>query len=418
MQLKFFGGAQEVGRSAIFLKDDRSLLFDYGIKIDKNIEYPTSIPNADALILSHAHLDHSGFTPGVYNELHIPTFGTQPTLRLSNLLLDDSVKIAKKQHAKPRLNRKQLNEFVNRYISLDYHNAAHFGNFDIEFFDAGHITGSSITLVERALGKDFKRIVYTGDFKLEPQLLHIGAEIVKSDLLIIESTYAMKEHPDRKTMEDKFIAKVKEVIDNKGTALIPAFAVGRSQELLLMLHKHGLSQYTYIDGMAKDATSIVLNHSRFIRNADLLTKASREANWIGDRSERGDATSGGSIILTTSGMLNGGPVLDYLTKLNRTSHIFLTGFQQEGTNGHMLLATGNVVLDGHKRKIDTPVSFYDFSAHAGRKDLFEYIKESGPKAVVCVHGDRDNAKAMADELKGYGYDAYAPKIGDSIKLPD
>ncbi len=418
MQLKFFGGAQEVGRSAIFMKDDRSLLFDYGIKIDKEIEYPTSIPNADAMILSHAHLDHSGFTPAVYNELYIPTFGTQPTLRLSNLLLDDSVNIAKKQHIKPKFHRKQVNEFVNRYISLDYHSAAHFGNFDIEFFDAGHIAGSSITLVERALGKDFKRVVYTGDFKLESQLLHKGAEIVKSDLLIIESTYATKEHPDRAAMEKKFIDGVKKVLDNKGTALVPAFAVGRSQELLLMLHKHGLSQYTYIDGMAKDATSIVLNHSGFIRNADLLTKASREAVWIGDRSERGEPLNGGAIVLTTSGMLNGGPVMDYLPKLNKNSHIFLTGYQQEGTNGRSLLDSGTVILEGHKRSIETPVSFYDFSAHAGRKDLFEYIKESGPKAVVCVHGDRENAKKMAEELNLQGYDAYAPKIGDSIKLPD
>jgi putative mRNA 3-end processing factor len=418
MQLKFYGGAQEVGRSAIFLKDDRSLLFDYGIKIDREIEYPTSIPNADALILSHAHLDHSGFTPGIYNELYVPTFGTQPTLRLSNLLLDDSVNIAKKQHLKPRFHRKQLNEFVNRYISLDYHSVAHFGNFDIEFFDAGHIAGSAISLVERARGKDFKSVVYTGDFKLEPQLLHRGAEIVKSDLLIIESTYATREHPDRKAMEEKFVARVREVIDNKGTALVPAFAVGRSQELLLMLHKHGLSQYTYIDGMAKDATSIVLNHSGFIKNADLLTKASREATWIGDRSERGEPLNGGAVVLTTSGMLNGGPVVDYLTKLNKSSHIFLTGFQQEGTNGRMLLDTGTVILDGHKRKIDTPVTFHDFSAHAGRKDLFEYVKGSGPKAVVCVHGDKNNAKAMAEELKEQGYDAYAPKIGDSIKFPD
>ena len=110
--------------------------------------------------------------------------------------------------------------------------------------------------------------------------------------------------------------------------------------------------------------------------------------------------------------------MDYLARLNKNSHIFLTGFQQEGTNGKMLLDTGTVILDGHKRKIDTPVTFHDFSAHAGRKDLFEYVKESGPKAVVCVHGDHENAKTMADELRMQGYDAYAPKIGDSIKLPD
>jgi putative mRNA 3-end processing factor len=418
MQLKFFGGAQEVGRSSILLKDDRSVMFDYGIKIDGKIDYPTSIPKIDAMVLSHSHLDHSGFTPGIYEENFVPTFGTAPTLRLSNLLLDDSINIARKQHLKPRFHRRQVNELMNRYISLEYHNKAHFGNFDIEFYDAGHIAGSAITLLERAKGKDFKRVVYTGDFKLQEQGLHAGAEVVKSDLLITESTYALRDHPDRKIVVKELMERVKEVIDNNGTALIPAFAVGRSQELLLMLHQHNLTQYTYIDGMVKDATSIVLNNPGFIRHSEALKKASREAQWIGDRSERKEPLNGHAIVLTTSGMLNGGPVLDYLTKLNASSHIFLTGFQQEGTNGRMLLDTGTVFLNKVKKRVGTPVSFHDFSAHAGRSDLFEYVKRSAPKAVVCVHGDAESAKNMAESLKMEGYDSYAPKVGDMIKLPD
>ncbi len=416
MQLKFYGGAQEVGRSAILLKDERSFMFDYGIKIDGKIDYPTSVPRVDAFVLSHAHLDHSGFSPGLYEDMRIPAFGTPPTLRLSNLLLDDSLSIAKKQHLKPRFHRRQLSEFVNRYVGLDYRHRTHFGNYDIEFFDAGHISGSAITLIERTQAKDFKRIVYTGDFKLSEQILHKGAEIVKSDLLIMESTYAKKDHPDRKKSDKDFIDLVKSTIEQNGTALIPAFAVGRSQEILTLLHQHGLTQYTYLDGMAKDATSIVLNHPNFINNAHELEKASREVQWIGDRSERKEPLNGHSIVLTTSGMLNGGPVMDYITKLNKSSHIFLTGFQQEGTNGRMLLEAGMIMNEGVKRKIATPVTFHDFSAHAGRSDLFEYVKRSSPTAVVCVHGSEENAKGLAHELKEQGYDAYAPKIGDSIKL--
>lgn len=416
MQLRFYGGAQEVGRSAILVKDDRSIMLDYGIKIDKKLEYPTSVPHVDAFVLSHAHLDHSGFSPGLYEEMHIPAFGTPPTLRLSNLLLDDSLSIAKKQHTKPRFHRRQVTEFVEKYVSLDYHHRAHFGNYDIEFYDAGHISGSAVTLLERSQAKDFKRIVYTGDFKLQEQILHKGAEVVKSDLLIMESTYATKEHPDRKKSAKDFIDKVKEVLDNRGTALIPAFAVGRSQEILTLLYQNNLTQHVYIDGMVKDATSIILNHPKFINNYDLLTKASREAKWIGDRDERKEALTGPSIVLTTSGMLNGGPVLDYITKLNKSSHIFLTGYQQEDTNGRMLLDTGTVVLDGMKVKIPNPVSFHDFSAHAGHSDLIEYAKKSSPQAIVCVHGSPENAKSLAAELKLDGYDAYAPKIGDSIKL--
>ena len=416
MQLRFYGGAQEIGRSAILLKDDRSILFDFGVKLDHKMEFPVGSPKADALILSHAHLDHSGFSPGLYDENFIPAFGTQPTLKLSNLLLDDSLGIAKKQRVKPQFSKRQIKEFVNRYISMDYHHATHFGNYDIEFFDAGHIAGSSISLVERAQAKDYKRIVYTGDFKLSPQLLHKGAEIVKSDVLIIESTYATREHQDRKKVVKDFIDGIKRVVNNGGTALIPAFAVGRSQELLALLYQHDLAQYTFFDGMAREATQIVLNNPSYVNNYDLLSKAARNVNWVSDRDERKEAVNGPSIILTTGGMLHGGPVLDYITKLNQNSEIFLTGYQQDDSNGKMLLDTGSIFIQGVKHKIDLPVSFNDFSAHAGMSDLFEYVKKSEPQAVVCVHGDEQNTISLATALKEEGFAAYAPKIGDSIKF--
>lgn len=416
MQLKFYGGAQEVGRSAILLKDDRSVLFDFGVKIDHKLEFPVGSPKADALIVSHAHLDHSGFSPGLYGESLIPSFGTQPTLKLSNLLLEDSIGIAKKEHAKPQFSKRQLKEFLNRYISLDYHHATHFGNFDIEFFDAGHICGSSISLVERTQAKDYRRVVYTGDFKLSPQLLHKGAEVVKSDVLIIESTYATQEHQDRKKVVKDFIDGVKRTLDNGGTALVPAFAVGRSQELLALLYQHDLAQYTFFDGMSKDATQIVLNSPSYVGNYDLLSKAARNVNWINEREDRKEALNGPSVILTTGGMLHGGPVLDYITKLNPNSEIFLTGFQQEGTNGKTLMEDGTIIIQGVKHRIPQPVSFNDFSAHAGMSDLFEYVKKSDPKAVVCVHGDAENAISFAKALKEEGFAAYAPKIGDSIRF--
>ncbi len=418
MQLKFYGGAQEVGRSAILLKDDRSLLFDYGVKIDHKTEYPTSIPRADALILSHAHLDHSGFTPALYSELFIPTFGTPPTMRLSNLLLDDSLSIAKKQHQKAGFSRNQVKELMNRYIATDYHHTNHFGNFDFELYDAGHIAGSSITLVERTQAKDYRRIVYTGDFKLEEQFLHKGAEIVKCDVLIMESTYANREHADRDKTVIEFIDLIKETLDNGGTALIPAFAVGRSQEILALLYKHGLASQTYIDGMAKDATQIVLNNPRYIQHADSLQKAVREVNWVDGMEMRKEALNQPSIILTTSGMLNGGPVLSYVTKLSRRSHIFLTGFQQEGTNGRMLMETGCIMHEGMKKHIDAPHTFHDFSAHAGMSDLMEYVDKSGAQVVVCVHGDEAGTSGLAEILNGNGVKAYAPKVGDTIKLAE
>jgi putative mRNA 3-end processing factor len=416
MQLRLLGGAQEVGRSAIMLKDERSIMLDFGVKIDHHTEYPIALPKMDALVISHAHLDHSGFTAAIYNDMSIPAFGTMPTMDLSALLLDDALNIAKKQHSKTFFHKRQIRSMISKYVSLDYHTQARLGGFDISLYDAGHISGSSITLVEKPHSKGNKRVVYTGDFKMREQTLHKGAEVVKSDVLIMESTYATKDHPDRNKVIKEMIDKIKETLDNGGNALVPVFAVGRSQEILAILYENGLTPSTYIDGMARKATSIVMNHPRFIKNREVLENAISETTWIEERGARKEALNGPSIIVTTAGMLNGGPVLDYITRLNNNSHIFLTGYQVEGTNGKMLIDHGYIMLDGEKTKITTPVSFHDLSAHADRADLHRYAKESSPNTVVCVHGSEDNAKALANDLSDEGFTAVAPKVGDTINI--
>ena len=416
MILKFFGAAREVGRSAILLKDVCSIMLDYGIKLNHKIEYPTNMPNIDALVLSHAHLDHSGDVPALYNEMLIPSFGTEPTLELSELLLKDSLNIAKKEHAKQRFHKRQIASFARRYTSIGYNSRCSIGDFDIEFHDAGHICGSAITLVERRKALHNKRIVYTGDFKLMPQYLHRGADVVKSDVLIIESTYATLDHPDREQLEYELAEKIKETLDNNGTALLPVFAVGRAQELLIFLHKHGLTQYTYVDGMARTATSIAMRHHDFIDNYESLARAVDDSTAIKDRESRGQALNSPAIILTTAGMLSGGPVLDYITRLRKNSHIFLTGYQVEGSNGRTLMDSATITINKKPVRIDAAVSYYDMSAHAGKKELYEYVKRSSPTTVVCVHGDSRNTVALAENLKEEGYNAYAPKLDDTIRL--
>lgn len=416
MIFKFLGGAQEVGRSAIIMKDENTLLLDYGIKLNHKIEYPAPAQNVDAFVLSHAHLDHSGLAPALYNDMLIPTFGTEPTLKLSELLLNDALHIAKKEHTQPKYHKRQIATFMHRYTNLDYGHAANFGNFDIQMYDAGHICGSAITLFERRNAKDNKRIVYTGDFKLEPQLLHKGAEVVKSDVLIMESTYATRDHPDRDMMLKQLVEDIKETLDNKGTVLLPVFAVGRSQEILSLLYKNNLTQYSFLDGMAKSATAIVLKNKSYINNANILEKAVEETTSIQNRNERGEALDGPSIIITTAGMLTGGPAMDYITRLKSNSRIFLTGYQVEGSNGRNLLDHGFITIDNEQVKIPTPSKYFDLSAHAGKRELYEYVKRSDPTTVICVHGDKDNAKDLVNNLKLEGYNAYAPQLGETIKI--
>ncbi len=414
MKLKFLGGASEVGRSGILVHDKKSLLFDYGIKIDGHTEYPISAGDIDACILSHAHLDHSGYVPAIYQAGFPAAFATVPTMKLTELLIEDSIKIHKKKHMHERVHKSQLTTLLNNYTPCEFGKGEEFGEYRITMYDAGHISGSAITLLEK--DSSGKRFVYTGDFKIGEQLLEGGADIVKSDILVIESTYATKDHPDRAEMSEALIEEIREVVDNGGVALIPVFAVGRSQEMLALMNKYGLIERTYIDGMARAATEIVESYPDYVKNVWLLKGGIEKVNWVGDPRNRKSALEGGSIILTTSGMLNGGPVLDYITKLNRRSKIFLTGYQVEDTNGRKLMEGRPLDIDGRKVKIKTPFSFYDFSAHAGKTDLHKYVKESGPEAVFCVHGSAENTKAFAEELKLEGFNARAPKVGDTFDL--
>ncbi|MDE1834450.1 MAG: MBL fold metallo-hydrolase, partial [Candidatus Micrarchaeota archaeon] len=286
--------------------------------------------------------------------------------------------------------------------------------YDISLYDAGHICGSAISLVEKR--RSGRKVAYTGDFKLEPQLLEGGAEVVACDVLIIESTYAAKDHPNREQHMRKLIDEIRETVDNGGTALLPVFAVGRAQEILALLTKNELIGKTYLDGMAKSATEIVMGHPDFIKQVDLLEDAMTQATWIKDNRNRSNALNGGNIIVTTSGMLNGGPVLDYITRLNRKSKIFLTGYQVENTNGRKLVEGRPINIDGVEHRVKVPLSIFDFSAHAGKSDLHEYVKRSNPETVICVHGDPENSNLLAEELKMEGFEAFAPKVGDKITV--
>ncbi len=417
MKIKFFGGAQEVGRSSILLKGEKRFMLDYGIKLGKPTEYPIGSEPVDAIILSHAHLDHSGAVPSLYMKEKVPTIGTKPTLELSELLLNDSLKIAHKDNKPAGFHERQLWDFSKHFISLDYRKGIRVGDFDIEMYDAGHVAGSAITLIENKAAKGSnKRFVYTGDFKLGRQMLHDGAETVECDVLITESTYALKEHPDRGELTSSFISEVREVLDSGGTALLPVFAVGRGQEMLALLHEHGLAERTYVDGMVNSATDIIMSHQDFLKNPGSLSKAVSESNRVRDRKDRWNALKEPAIILTTAGMLEGGPVMDYITRINAESRIFLTGYQVEGTNGRTLIEGGWMNIDGAKRRIRNRVSFYDFSAHAGMGDLYEYVRRSSPNTVVCVHGSAESSTAFAERLRGEGFEAHAPAVGDMIDL--
>ena len=413
MDIRILGAGQEVGRSGILVKGSKNILMDYGIKVEEKTEYPLHADNVDAFVLSHAHLDHSGFAPALYHYGVPAAFGTEPTLRMARLLIEDSIELTKRKHLHPQFRKRELRAFMHSYVPHKYNEPVGFGEYTISLHDAGHIVGSAITRIENRSGR---RLVYTGDFKLSRQALHNGADVVESDILITESTYAVKEHPDRENLIKLFADNVKEIVDDGGIALIPVFAVGRSQEVLAILENNKLTNNTYLDGMAREATQIAMQYPSFISNIEILKRAMGRVTTIAKERDRVDALQGGSIIVTTAGMLSGGPALNYIKKMNDRSMIFLTGYQAEKTNGRRLLNNEPIIIDYEKYFVKTPFAFYDLSAHAGKSDLQDYVKRSSPETVICVHGEAEGTIEFKDWLEIEGFEAYAPKTGESVSV--
>lgn len=413
MKTRFLGGVREVGRSAVMVEAGKRVMFDFGMKVGEKNEVPLPFhAGLDALVLSHAHLDHTGCAPALYGHDNPPCFVTPPTAELADLLLKDSLKVARLRGEKPAFTPFQLKRLEQAFIQLPFGKQFNLSrDSSLTFFDAGHVPGSAIT----QFYTQRKRIVYTGDFKMAPTRLHKGAEpVTDCDTLIIESTYADHDHPDRSRLEKQIAAEVRATLDIGGTVLFPAFALGRSQELLMLVDELLRGTKVYIDGMSKAATKIVSGYPQFIRSAKALSRAMRDAEWVESEAQRKKAASEPCVIISSAGMLEGGPALSYLLKLNDRSKIILTGYQVEGTNARTLIEKKRVVIDGVHYDVKIPVEYLDMSAHAGKGDLLSFVKRANPDKVFCVHGDK--CEEFAAELRGMGFAAKAPKPGDVADL--
>ena len=171
-----------------------------------------------------------------------------------------------------------------------------------------------------------------------------------------------------------------------------------------------------MDGMAKRISDIILYHRRYLKNSKALKDALRKVRFLARNEQRDKALKKGSVIITTSGMLQGGPIVYYLTKLKDFENgcVLLTGYQVEDTPGDKLLKTSYFENDGERFKVKMEVEKYDFSAHADRDELLNLIRSINPKKVVCIHGEK--TKEFADELQGMGYEAYSLKSSESLEL--
>ncbi|MFN7991772.1 MAG: MBL fold metallo-hydrolase [Candidatus Micrarchaeia archaeon] len=407
------GASREVGRSAFILNTDKRIILDYGIKIfdlEGKPKFPLQTTvRPDLAILSHAHLDHSGCIPALYTENHIRWYSTPPTKDICEILWADSMKIMGDglPYRVPHLKKA-----LKSWDPLLYRKPIRTGETKIELFDAGHIAGSSMVEIEHE-GKTF---FYTGDFKCEETCMHQAAKYIDgADYLMIESTYAKREHPPRREIEDKLMEHIYSTLDDGGNVLMPSFALGRTQELISLIRQHDHEIPVYVDGMGRDITKIYLKYPQYIKDPGAFKKAVRSVTMVEGMPEKRAATREPSVIISSAGMMNGGPVLNYLFNVNSESKVIFTGYCVEGTNGWMLQNKGAIMKDEQELQIDLPVEYLDFSAHAGRSEILEFIKRANPQKVLLVHGDKP--EEFARELKEeHGFDALAPLPGEKVML--
>lgn len=336
-------------------------------------------------------------------------FMTAPTADLTYLLGKDTIKLENVPFTK-----RDLRRLMEHTQAVSYREQFTTSNFVAELYDAGHIPGSSSIYLEGE-----KRLFYTADVNtIDTRLLNkADQDYPDVDVLIVESTYYGKNHPSRSDLERDFIESIVETLDGGGNVIIPCFAVGRTQEIVMILHAHGLSPY--VDGMGLDALGIMEQHPSFVRDEEALVRAFADASAVDPR-KRSDAIEESSIVVTTAGMLNGGPALHYINELHEDpeSKIVLTGYQVEGTNGRKALENGYIEANGRKLNLKMKVEQYDFSAHAddnGLKAIVSEFRERGVETIFTVHGEDVGGFAawISDNL---GCNSISPRNGEEFIL--
>ncbi len=412
-RIRFLGGTRGIGNTSIMIQSDsEAVLLDYGTTPSNKFEKPKNPPSTliRSIILSHAHLDHSGAVPCLYKSVLRPALISTPlTMELANLLIRDMVKILRNDVPFTNL---EINRMLSSFIPVNYGNAVKIGdNFIVTLFNAGHIPGSASILVEIK----GKKIWYTGDINLAETRLLRAAEILENaDIVIMETTYADKEHPNRRDEEKRFIRRIEEIIQDKGTILIPAFSVGRSQEIITILYKNGYRGPLAIDGMAKTATEIILRYPEYLKKPEDLEHAIRKVKWIKNRIERKKLLRKPGIIVAPAGMLGGGWSEWYLKHIYNGDRnaVFFVSFQILGTMGHQILNERKFVIHGREYTVRAQVEQFEFSGHSGKSELLDIVRKlEKPERIFLIHGEEETINSFKEELIQMGLPVTDAEVG-------
>ncbi len=407
MNLQFLGGAREVGRSAILLDD--SLLLDYGMKSGNPPEFPVGTVDPEAVVVSHGHLDHVGTVPSLLSGDSRPSVHwTPPTRDLCLLLARDTLKLRGGTYDCP-FTEAEIVRLTQVSRTHGYRETFETAGYEVTFFDAGHIPGSAHVLIDDG----DTRLLYTGDFHTENQrLVAATTKRPDADVVICESTYSDVEHETRTAVEERFAESLKTTIWEGGIVVVPAFAIGRTQEVMSICERYDIE--CYVDGMGTRVIELLRQYPDFLRDERVLQRANSHARIVSNPGQRERIAEKSTVIITTSGMLSGGPAMTYVPAIrdHPVNKIAFVGYQVEGTPGRELLDSGRAEIDGRVMPVSAQVEQYDFSAHADRNGLLDFLDSYRDAKVLVNHGDR--CEKFAADLREASFDASAPERGETV----
>ncbi|MEM0359898.1 MAG: beta-CASP ribonuclease aCPSF1 [Candidatus Diapherotrites archaeon] len=450
MRLMFLGGAREVGRSAILAEtNETKILLDCGINVASYQDpYPMleamhfPLSELDAVVITHAHLDHSGFLPYLYKSGYEgPVYCTEPTRDLMALLQFDYIDVLVKEGKEPPYTERDVKEMIKYCITRDYRKVTDIApDMRLTLYNAAHILGSASAHLH--IGEGAHNLVYTSDIKFGFTRLFdaVDAKYPRLESLIIESTYGgkMDVMPNRQASEERLLQVLQETILQNGCVLIPVFAVGRAQEIMLVLEnfyrRNVLNFKCYVDGMTLEASSIHTAYPEHLREGVRRRILQNDSPFtseifkeVKDMDREQIIREGGSIIIASSGMLTGGPSVEYFKAMaeDPKNTLIFVGYQGEGSLGRKLqngVPSIPITVNGKAKTLNLRLrveNIEGFSGHSDRAQLASYIKrlKPKPKRVIVQHGDKEKAAAFSIFLnKKMKIKAVAPQNLDAIRL--
>ena len=453
VRLTMLGGARQVGRSCMLLQTPNSrILLDCGIDVASNgqdkfpfFDVPEfDISQLDAVIISHAHLDHVGLLPYLFKMGYRgPVYMTPPTRDIAALMSLDFIGVAYKQAATPLFSSTDIKEMVKHSICLNYNEVSDITpDIRLTFYNAGHALGSA--LVHLNIGNGFHNLLYTGDYKygksrlLDPAVTNFP----RVETVITESTYGAKQDilPPRQQSEAELIDKITTIISRGGKILIPELGLGRAQETMLILEDAMTSGKLpkipiYIDGMIWDINAIHTAYPDFLSGQvksqvfqDNNPFVSETFSRVGSPQERRKVVEGGPcIVLATSGMLVGGASVEYLKEFagNEKNAIIFVCYQGVGSLGRQVqdgVKETKMIVDGREEivKINLEVhTIQGLTAHAGRNEIIGFFNNMRPKPkrIIINHGEISKSLDLASAIyKLNKVETNVPRLLETLRL--